>query len=62
MTDRRLADWVRAHADEVSTWPGVTTDLGCTVERCQRDRFAAGLCKAHYKRASRAREAEERYP
>jgi hypothetical protein len=57
-----LQEWVRVHVDEVRKWPPITTDNdpGCLVEDCDRSSFGTGLCRAHYKRASRAFRSEGR--
>lgn len=56
--------WVQAHLEELSGWPPVATDSdpGCLVTDCDRSSFAINLCRAHYKRASRAFRAEGRWP
>lgn len=55
-----LQQWVQAHAEEIGRWPRVATDAdpGCLVSTCDRSSFAINLCRAHYKRASRAFRAE----
>ena len=57
-----LQDWVAAHAAEIAGWHPVATDSdpGCLVAACDRSAFAVNLCRAHYKRASRAFRAEGR--
>jgi hypothetical protein len=54
-----VAEWVRAHVDEVVRWPAITVpERLCLVAGCDRSEFAARLCRTHYKRARRAMEKD----
>ena len=61
-TTTALHEWVQAHATEIAQWLPVSSavDPGCLVAACDRSTFGTGLCRAHYKRASRALRAEGR--
>lgn len=60
MKAKTLPEWVAEHRAEIRTWAPIATDCdpGCLVAACDRDHFAVGLCKAHYRRAQRAHRAD----
>lgn len=51
-----LPEWVRGHVDLITGWSAISTnnDPGCLVVQCDRNHFAVGLCKGHYRRAQLA--------